>query len=86
MSRFDALQRVCSSPSTAAPAGLSACCELADTGRPLNFLDVAVPVHLAFYRAGIAAITDGNGATLNHDGYTNLEVYLNDLADEREDR
>lgn len=29
-----------------------------DTGRPLNFLDVAVPAHLAFYRAGIAAITD----------------------------
>ncbi len=28
------------------------------TGRPLNFLDVDVPVHLAFYRAGIAAITD----------------------------
>jgi len=30
----------------------------ADTGRPLNFLDVPVPAHLAFYRAGIAAITD----------------------------
>ncbi len=29
-----------------------------DTGRPLNFLDVPVPAHLAFYRAGIAAITD----------------------------
>jgi hypothetical protein len=28
------------------------------TGRPLNFLDVQVPAHLAFYRAGIAAITD----------------------------
>ena len=28
------------------------------TGRPLNFLDVPVPAHLAFYRAGIAAITD----------------------------
>jgi hypothetical protein len=27
-------------------------------GRPLNFLDVQVPVHLTFYRAGIAAITD----------------------------
>jgi hypothetical protein len=27
-------------------------------GRPLNFLDVQVPAHLAFYRAGIAAITD----------------------------
>jgi hypothetical protein len=30
----------------------------ADTGRPLNFLDVPVPAHLAFYRAGIAAVTD----------------------------
>ena len=30
----------------------------AGTGKPLNFLDVAVPAHLAFYRAGIAAITD----------------------------
>ena len=29
-----------------------------DSGRPLNFLDVPVPAHLAFYRAGIAAITD----------------------------
>jgi Protein of unknown function (DUF3891) len=28
------------------------------SGRPLNFLDVQVPVHLTFYRAGIAAITD----------------------------
>ncbi len=28
------------------------------TGRPLNFLDVQVPAHLAFYRAGIAAVTD----------------------------
>ena len=28
------------------------------SGRPLNFLDVPVPAHLAFYRAGIAAITD----------------------------
>ncbi len=30
----------------------------AETGKPLNFLDVPVPAHLAFYRAGIAAITD----------------------------
>jgi hypothetical protein len=30
----------------------------AESGRPLNFLDVPVPAHLAFYRAGIAAITD----------------------------
>jgi hypothetical protein len=27
-------------------------------GRPVSFLDVEVPAHLAFYRAGIAAITD----------------------------
>ncbi|HJU47085.1 MAG TPA: DUF3891 family protein [Gaiellaceae bacterium] len=27
-------------------------------GEPVNFLDVQVPAHLAFYRAGIAAITD----------------------------
>jgi hypothetical protein len=27
-------------------------------GKPLSFLDVHVPAHLAFYRAGIAAITD----------------------------
>jgi hypothetical protein len=30
-------------------------CEV-QTGKPLNFLDVGVPAHLAFYRAGIAAI------------------------------
>lgn len=30
----------------------------AQTGKPLNFLDVGVPAHLAFYRAGIAAITE----------------------------
>lgn len=29
-----------------------------ETGRPLNFLDVGVLAHLAFYRAGIAAITE----------------------------
>lgn len=28
------------------------------TRKPLNFLDVQVPAHLAFYRAGIAAIAD----------------------------
>ena len=28
------------------------------TGKPVNFLDVQVPAHLAFYRAGIAAIAD----------------------------
>lgn len=27
-------------------------------GAPVNFLDVQVPAHLAFYRAGIAAVTD----------------------------
>jgi hypothetical protein len=27
-------------------------------GKPVTFLDVHVPAHLAFYRAGIAAITD----------------------------
>jgi hypothetical protein len=29
-----------------------------ESGRPVNFLDVNVPAHLAFYRAGIAAIGD----------------------------
>ena len=29
-----------------------------DTGAPVNFLDVRVPAHLAFYRAGIAAMAD----------------------------
>jgi hypothetical protein len=29
-----------------------------DTGRPVNFLDVHIASHLAFYRAGIAAITE----------------------------
>jgi hypothetical protein len=29
-----------------------------DGGAPVNFLDVAVPAHLAFYRACIAAVTD----------------------------
>ena len=29
-----------------------------DSGKPLNFLDVGVLAHLAFYRAGIAAITE----------------------------
>jgi Protein of unknown function (DUF3891) len=32
-------------------------CDL-DSSRPVNFLDVGVLAHLAFYRAGIAAITD----------------------------
>ena len=27
-------------------------------GKPVSFLDVYVPAHLAFYRAGIAAISD----------------------------
>jgi hypothetical protein len=29
-----------------------------ETGRPLNFLDVGVPAHLAFYRACIAAVSE----------------------------
>jgi Protein of unknown function (DUF3891) len=29
-----------------------------EAGKPVTFLDVQVPAHLAFYRAGIAAITD----------------------------
>jgi Protein of unknown function (DUF3891) len=29
-----------------------------DTGKPVNFLEVGVPAHLAFYRAGIAAIAE----------------------------
>jgi hypothetical protein len=29
-----------------------------DTGKPINFLDVGVPAHLAFYRACIAAVSD----------------------------
>lgn len=41
----------------------------AGTGRPLNFLDVQVPAHLAFYRAGIAAITD-------EDAYAGLLVSM----------
>lgn len=40
-----------------------------ETGRPLNFLDVPVPAHLAFYRAGIAAITD-------EDSYAGLLVSM----------
>jgi hypothetical protein len=28
------------------------------TGKPVNFLDVDVPAHLAFYRAGIAAVSE----------------------------
>lgn len=40
-----------------------------DTGRPLNFLDVQVPAHLAFYRAGIAAVAD-------EDAYAGLLVSM----------
>ncbi len=29
-----------------------------ETGKPVNFLDVQVPAHLAFYRAAIAAVSD----------------------------
>jgi Protein of unknown function (DUF3891) len=38
-------------------------------GRPVTFLDVHVPAHLAFYRAGIAAITD-------EDAYAGLLVSM----------
>jgi hypothetical protein len=41
----------------------------AATGKPLNFLDVGVLAHLAFYRAGIAAITE-------QDGYAGLLVSM----------
>lgn len=37
--------------------------------RPMNFLAVPVPVHLAFYRAGIAAVTD-------HDPYAGLMLSM----------
>lgn len=40
-----------------------------ETGKPLNFLDVQVPAHLAFYRAGIAAISD-------EDAYSGLLVSM----------
>jgi len=38
-------------------------------GTPVNFLDVHVPAHLAFYRAGIAAVTD-------EDAYAGLLVSM----------
>jgi hypothetical protein len=40
-----------------------------ETGTPVNFLDVDVTSHLAFYRAGIAAITE-------HDPYAGLLVSM----------
>jgi hypothetical protein len=40
-----------------------------ETRRPVNFLDVDVTSHLAFYRAGIAAITE-------HDPYAGLLVSM----------
>lgn len=40
-----------------------------EAGRPVTFLDVRVPAHLAFYRAGIAAIAD-------EDGYAGLLVSM----------
>jgi hypothetical protein len=40
-----------------------------ETGKPLSFLDIHVPAHLAFYRAGIAAITD-------EDAYAGLLVSM----------
>jgi hypothetical protein len=41
----------------------------AETGKPVNFLDVDVTSHLAFYRAGIAAITE-------QDAYAGLLVSM----------
>ncbi len=43
-------------------------CDLG-SGKPLNFLDVGVPAHLAFYRAGIAAIAE-------QDSYAGLLVSM----------
>ncbi len=40
-----------------------------ESGKPVNFLDVDVRSHLAFYRAGIAAITE-------HDPYAGLLVSM----------
>ena len=40
-----------------------------NAGKPVNFLDVHVPAHLAFYRAGIAAIAD-------EDAYAGLLVSM----------
>lgn len=40
-----------------------------EAGRPVTFLDVQVPAHLAFYRAGIAAIAD-------EDAYAGLLVSM----------
>ena len=39
------------------------------SGAPVTFLDVRVPAHLAFYRAGIAAIGD-------EDAYAGLLVSM----------
>lgn len=43
-------------------------CDLS-TSKPINFLDVGVPAHLAFYRAGIAAISE-------QDAYAGLLVSM----------
>ena len=40
-----------------------------ETGKPVNFLDVDVRSHLAFYRAGIAAVTE-------HDAHAGLLVSM----------
>jgi hypothetical protein len=40
-----------------------------DTGEPVNFLDVGIPAHLAFYRACIAAVTE-------QDAYAGLLVSM----------
>ena len=49
-----------SPPSATTTAGRSGSRRRAstETGKPVNFLEVDVPSHLAFYRAGIAAITE----------------------------
>src|SRR5262249_16431903 len=41
----------------------------AETGKPVNFLDVEISSHLAFYRACIAAVTE-------HDPYAGLLVSM----------
>src|SRR5262249_54990754 len=48
-----------------------------DTGKPLNFLEVDVRSHLAFYRAGIAAVTE-------QDAYAGLLVSMHGAGIYRE--
>src|SRR5918912_227416 len=69
-------------------------CDL-ETGKPVNFLDVDVLSHLAFYRAGIAAITEQDpyagllvsmhGAGIYRQRYgRDLALGLSRAADEQE--